>query len=253
MGIKLLVVDDEDNIRNGISNYIRLHSDRVDKIYTACNGQEAIDIIVRSRPEVMLLDVQMPGKDGLEVMKEAKTLDILPITIILSGYDEFKYAQAALKYGAKEYMLKPCRSTEILKMVNEAIGDILGEESKEGEGNEVTENYLVNRAVEYINEHYNENLTLAGVANKVEISASYLSSLFSGNMNCCFVDYLNGIRIEHACFYLRQNRMKIYEIAFKVGFHDEKYFSKVFKKVKGVSPAQFKKEDRKGGNDPLMV
>ncbi|TCL56891.1 AraC family two component transcriptional regulator [Kineothrix alysoides] len=242
MGIKLLVVDDEDNIRNGISNYIRLHSDRIDRIYTACNGQEAIDLILRYRPELMLLDVQMPGKNGLEVMKEASELEILPVTIILSGYDEFRYAQTALKYGVKEYVLKPCRSTEILRLVNEAVDLVLGKEKKESAREDVTDNYLVNRAAEYIKEHYNENLTLVGVANQVDITASYLSALFSGSMDCCFIDYLNGIRVEHACFYLKQNRLKIYEIAFKVGFHDEKYFSKVFKKIKGVSPAQFRKD-----------
>lgn len=247
MGIKLLVVDDEDNIRNGISNYIRLHSDRIDRIYTACNGQEAVDLILRYRPELMLLDVQMPGKDGLEVMKEVKAVEMLPVTIILSGYDEFKYAQGALKYGVKEYVLKPCRSTEILRLVNEAIDGIIGKEKKESAREEMTENRLVNRAVEYINEHYNENLTLSGVADKVEITAGYLSSLFSVNMKCCFVDYLNEVRIEHACIYLKQNRLRVYEIAFKVGFHDEKYFSKVFKKLKGVSPAQFRKADAEEG------
>ena len=230
MGIKLLVVDDEDNIRNGISNYIRLHCDRIDKIYTACNGQEAIDIIMSHHPEIMLLDVQMPGKDGLEVLREAREADSLPITYILSGYDEFKYAQAALKYGVREYVLKPCRSTEILRLVNVVVDEIAGKEEKIGNHEEKTDNYLVNRAVEYINEHYNENITLGDVAEKVDISASYLSSLFSVNMNCCFVDYLNEVRIEHACSYLQQNRLKVYEIAFKVGYRDEKYFSKVFKK-----------------------
>lgn len=240
MGLKILVADDEDNIRNGISNYIRLHCDRISRIYTACNGQEAIDIIMSFRPELMLLDVQMPCKDGLEVMREAKEAGVLPVTIILSGYDEFKYAQTALKYGVKEYVLKPCRSTEILRLVNEAVTAIEGEEWKDIEEEKI-DNYLVNRTVEYLNEHYNENLTLGNVAEKMEVTASYLSYLFSQNMTCCFVDYLNEVRIEHACTYLQQNRLKVYEIAFKVGFHDEKYFSKVFKKVKGVSPAQYKK------------
>lgn len=240
MGLRLLVADDEDNIRNGISNYIRLHSDGIDKIFTACNGQEAIDIIMKSHPHIMLLDVQMPGKDGLEVMREAKEAGVLPLTIILSGYDEFKYAQTALKYGVKEYVLKPCRSTEILSLVNNAIDEISGNRTDCRDGSSRTDNYLVNRAAEYIDEHYNESLTLGKVAEELDISSSYLSFLFSKEMNSCFVDYLNGVRIEHAGSYLQQNRLKVYEIANKVGFRDEKYFSKVFKKVKGMSPAQFK-------------
>lgn len=243
MGLKILIVDDEDSIRNGISNYIRLHTNRIDRIFTACSGQEAIDIILQHHPELMLLDVQMPGKNGLEVMREAKEAEALPVTIILSGYDEFKYAQTALKYGVKEYVLKPCRSTEILRLVNAALDEIAGKEKNDSDAGKRTDNYLVNRAAEYMDEHYSENLTLGRVAQELDISTSYLSFLFSSKMNCCFVDYLKEVRIEHAAFYLKQNRSKVYEIAFKVGFRDEKYFSKVFKKVKGMSPAQFKKKE----------
>lgn len=55
------------------------------------------------------------------------------------------------------------------------------------------------------------------------------------------VDHLNEVRIEHACTYLHQNYLKTYEIAYKAGFRDEKYFSKVFKKVKGQSPSEYRK------------
>lgn len=72
MTLRLLIAEDEDMIRNGIEKYIRLHTDRFAQIYTAQNGQEALDIIFQSRPDIMLLDVQMPLKDGIEVMKEAK-------------------------------------------------------------------------------------------------------------------------------------------------------------------------------------
>ena len=60
MSIKLLIADDEDTIRNGIAKYIQLHTDRFDKIYLAANGQEALEIIFRMKPDIMLLDVKMP-------------------------------------------------------------------------------------------------------------------------------------------------------------------------------------------------
>ena len=122
--MKLLIAEDEDMIRNGMEKYIRLHTERFAKIYTAKNGQEAIDIIFQSRPEILLLDVQMPVKSGIDVMKETKEAGILPETIILSGFDEFCYAQQALRFGAKDYMLKPSRSSDILKKLFE-IADAL--------------------------------------------------------------------------------------------------------------------------------
>ena len=115
MCVKLLIADDEDMIRNGIAKYIKLHTDRYETIYLAKNGQEALDIIYRHKPDIMLLDVQMPHKDGIEVMQEAYRAGVLPCTIILSGYDEFRYAQQAIRLGARDYLLKPSRSSDILK------------------------------------------------------------------------------------------------------------------------------------------
>lgn len=244
MSIKLLIADDEDTIRNGIAKYIQLHTDRFDKIYLAANGQEALEIIFRTKPDIMFLDVQMPLKDGIEVMQEAKRAGILPYTMILSAYDEFKYCQQALRLGAREYLLKPVRSSDIFQMVNHAADELFGTEENGSIGTTEEKNSIVELAREYVEEHYYENIMLADVAQKVGISPGYLSTLFQKQLSKGFVDYLNEIRIEHACTYLRQNSLKTYEIAYKVGFKDEKYFSKVFKKIKGQSPSEYRKLHR---------
>lgn len=244
MSIKLLIADDEDTIRNGIAKYIQLHTDRFDKIYLAANGQEALEIIFRMKPDIMLLDVQMPLKDGIEVMQEAKRAGILPYTVILSAYDEFRYCQQALRLGAREYLLKPVRSSDILQRVNHAADELFGTAENGSTGRAEEKNSIVELAKEYVEEHYYENIMLADVAQKVGISQGYLSTLFQKQLSKGFVDYLNEIRIEHACTYLRQNSLKTYEIAYKVGFKDEKYFSKVFKKITGQSPSEYRKLHR---------
>lgn len=240
MALKLLIAEDEDMIRKGMEKYIRLHTDRFSQIYMAKNGQEALDIIFHSRPEIMLLDVQMPVRDGIEVMKEAKGAGILPATIILSGFEEFKYAQQALNYGAKNYMLKPSRSSDILAQILEIADELEGRqiEKKMEEG---AHSGVLDRAVEYVEENYHKELTLQKVAELVGISGGYLSTLFSQYIGEGFVDYLNRIRIEHACDYLKQKYFKTYEIAYKVGFRDEKYFTRVFKKIMGMTPSEYKK------------
>lgn len=244
MGIKLLIADDEDTIRNGIAKYIQLHTDRFDKIYLAANGQEALDIIFRDKTDILFLDVQMPLMDGIEVMQEAKRAGILPYTMILSGYDEFKYCQQALRLGAKEYLLKPVRSKDILQMVNRVADELFGAPEDTQTESAGEKNHFVELAKEYVEEHYYKNIMLADVAQKVGISVGYLSTLFQRELSKGFVDYLNEIRIEHACTYLRQNYLKTYEIAYKVGFKDEKYFSKVFKKIKGQSPSEYRKSNQ---------
>lgn len=238
MPLKLLIADDEDVIRCGVAKYIKLHTERFEQIYEAENGQEAIELLFAYQPDILLLDVQMPLKTGIDVMKEAKRAGLNPVVIILSGYDEFQYAQQAVRLGAKEYLLKPVRAKDILESLNRLADEYIGAENEEKD--EIAENQLVKRAEDYILEHYMEPVTLNEVAEKLGVSKGYVSTLFTQNRKCGFVDYLNYVRVERACSYLEQNYFKIYEIAYKVGFQDEKYFAKVFKKIKSMSPKEYR-------------
>lgn len=245
MTLKLLIADDEDVIRNGVSKYIQLHTNRFGKIYEAADGQEASELMLKYEPDLVLLDVQMPLKTGIDVMRDAKNAGLSPVVIILSGYDEFRYAQQALRLGAKEYLLKPVRASDILKLLN-ALADRYYDTEQHEEDDAPQTNHFVYAAQEYIAEHYTQELTLTEVAEQVGISGGYLSMMFSQSVGCGFVDYLNGVRIEHACTYLEQNFLKNYEIAYRVGFRDEKYFSRVFKKLKGMSPREYRNAHQKG-------
>jgi len=238
----LLIADDEAKIRNGILTYLRVHADFLTEIYEAENGSQALDIIYKKHPDAMLLDVQMPEKDGFQVMKEAIRGDVCPKTIILSGYDEFKYAQSALRLGALDYILKPCRPTEIVEKLK-TLFELSEEEEKNtsGAGNEVERNSVIEAAKEYIHDHYETDMTLVSIAEQVRVSPTYLSSLFSKYEQCGFVDYLSKYRIEQSKMYLHDTSLKTYEVAYKVGFRDEKYYSKVFKKLTGMSPSEYRK------------
>ncbi len=243
-GVKLLIVDDEEKSRNTIHKYICTHTNKLNEIFLASNGQEAIDLILRYRPHIMLLDIHMPLKDGLTVMKEAIAAGICPKTIIMSGYDEFQYVQQALRYGAVDYLLKPCRASEILERIEALLHAeiITSKESAVSQPKDPqTGNPVVSAAVEYLREHYPDDITLSSVADYVGVSPSYLSTLFTRTLGIGFVDYLNSLRIERACDYFYDSRIKTYEVAFKVGFKDEKYFSNVFKRLKGESPSEYRK------------
>jgi len=232
--LRLLIADDEPKVRNGMYTYLKLNAEWLD-IYLAENGEEALNIIYKYKPDVMLLDIHMPIKDGFEVMTEAIAAKVCPKTIILSGYDEFKYAQKAIRLGAVDYILKPCRPDEIVKKIKEILAireEIFSEEEF---------NPIVEAAKKYIAEHYDEEITLAKVAEKASVTSPYLSALFTKYEKCGFVDYLNNYRIERAKMYLSNYGIKTYQVAYKVGFKDEKYFSKQFKKVTGMSPSEYRK------------
>ncbi|MDD3337342.1 MAG: response regulator [Lachnospiraceae bacterium] len=235
--MRLLLVDDEETILHGMAWYIEKHTTCFKKVYCATSGQGALDIIYKHHPDVMVLDIQMPGKSGLDVMREAVAAGVCPKTIILSGYDTFSYAQQALRLGALDYLLKPCRSTELVQKLESLVGSqepVVEAPSDAG-------NQIVKNAIEYMKEHMDEELSQMIVAEKVGVSTSYLSTLFAKKEGPGFSDYLNQLRIECACEYMQDEKMKIYEIAYRVGYRDEKYFSKVFKKVTGKSPSEYRR------------
>ncbi len=240
----ILIAEDEDAVRLGICKYIQLHTDRFDKILMAENGQQALELIRTERPGIMLLDIRMPVKNGIEVMQKASEQKILPETIIFSGFDDFTYAQQAIRYGAREYFLKPTRSSDILELIHKLADEVYGKEESEAQPEEQKEQGVpqqVLRAEWFVREHYNEDISAAQTADFAGITAGYLSTLFSRYRGYGFSDYLNQIRINQACGYLEQGNLKTYEIAYKVGYKDEKYFSKIFKKIKGISPAEYRK------------
>jgi len=99
---------------------------------------------------------------------------------------------------------------------------------------------VLRNAIDYIHEHYNEQLTLNDVAGHVYVSTSYLSRMFKKELGKNFVDYLNGLRIEKAKELLMDPRYKTYEIAELVGIPDAHYFSRLFRKYEGVSPTEYR-------------
>ncbi len=100
----------------------------------------------------------------------------------------------------------------------------------------------VSEALEYISENYMENITLQKVSSHVNISPNYLCSLFRKELEQSFINCVNQIRVEKAKELLFGTHLKIYEVSQKVGFEDESYFSRIFKKVTGSRPCEFKKQ-----------
>lgn len=100
----------------------------------------------------------------------------------------------------------------------------------------------VSEAVKFIHLNYNKDINLQQVAESVDLSAPYLSSLFKKELQVNFVDYLNELRVNKAKELLLETYHRSYEIAEKTGFSDNTYFSKVFKKVTGTSPSEFRRK-----------
>ena len=110
---KALIVDDKALIRKGIISSIDWKGLNVELAGEAENGEYALDMINRTRPDIVITDIRMPDMDGIELLKSICELGSQIVTIVISGYDDFEYAKKAIKYGSIDYIMKPIDPAEL--------------------------------------------------------------------------------------------------------------------------------------------
>lgn len=128
--MKLLIVDDEVQIRNGLKDTIDWHSIGINSVLTARNGIEALQIFNNETPDIVLTDIRMPGMDGLELSVQIKT--VLPDTKIylISGYSDFNYAKQAISIGVEDYFVKPVDINVLMSKIQSSVNDIKKSKSR---------------------------------------------------------------------------------------------------------------------------
>lgn len=251
---KVLIVEDEDIMRKGLM--FTPNWQEVDCIVVgeAANGKEGLEKIEKCQPDIVIVDMNMPVMDGLEMLEKSIRENGYD-AIIVSGYGEFEYARRGISLGVSEYLLKPVNYTKLYEAIRKiqakrntdtkiqnAIRQI-DVEKKKYKILEFEEKKTGNRYIDYmiqaIHDDYSTRVVLSDISEQCKVSCTYLNVKFKEETGYTFNDYLNRYRIQKAVDLLRENQYKIYEIAEMVGFSDYKYFIKVFKKYTGSSPARF--------------
>ena len=102
---------------------------------------------------------------------------------------------------------------------------------------------LIGKAMEYIVNHYDQNISLNTVADHTNISTSYLSRMFKEEYNETFIDFIIKYRINKALIYFKEGSYTVNEVSKMVGFNDDKYFHRAFKKITGFTPGNYKKRN----------
>ncbi len=132
----VLLADDAPVVRSTIARIIARNRGDLAPIVEASNGAEAVMLARRTRPDIVIMDIKMPGMDGLQatalIRQEAPDAKV----IILTAYDEFPYVQKALKLGAVDYLLKPVRPAKLLEVLDEVYGQLQVERRQVQEANE---------------------------------------------------------------------------------------------------------------------
>lgn len=122
--MKLMIVEDEAKLRSSLATHIPWEENGFEVIGTASNGIEALRLMETKMPDIAIVDIQMPDMDGLELAKRVRDGGLGLKIIILSGLDNFEYAQRAMEYGVVQYLLKPAGKLEIMEAVREAAGQL---------------------------------------------------------------------------------------------------------------------------------
>ena len=104
---KVLVVEDEKLIRQGIAAMIKRSGVTVEEVIECSNGVAALDVLSQQHVDVMFTDIRMPKMNGIELAQAVQDLDNPPLTVAISGYDDFSYAVEMMRHGVREYILKP--------------------------------------------------------------------------------------------------------------------------------------------------
>jgi len=234
----ILLVDDEPGI-------LELHARLLGEMAPQCrvlkahNGGEALEIMSRTRPDLVLLDLMMPVLDGfgvLEAMRERETTRDIPVIVltaqILTGPD-----MARLQQGVAAVLSKGLfNGSEVLTQVTEALkrSKRLGSEAQR----------VVRQAMAYIHEHYADPFSRDELAAAVGLSDRYLTRCFHEETGITPVAYLQRYRIQRARTLLERRDMNVTQVALAAGFSDPGYFARVFRQEVGVTPRAYQQGDR---------
>lgn len=253
---KVLIIEDEEIIRKGLKytvDWLRLECVVVGE---AENGKEGMDRIKELEPDIVLLDINMPMMNGLELL-EATADDYLFSTIIISGYDDFAYAKKAIKYGVEMYLLKPVDHHKLNEAIEKAKQSIkvkkryqlIKSQLLEADEVVVLDLNLWNEhkhisspmmtVIQFIEENYNGKITMNDLVDETGMSATYLNNSMKEMTSYTLNEFLNRYRVQKAIEIIKESDEKISTIALDVGFSSYRYFVKVFKRYTNSLPSDF--------------
>ncbi len=178
----LLIVEDEKMIRQGIKAMIQRSGVEIDTILECGNGEMALDILKSQEVDVMFTDIRMPKMDGITLVKEMQKLPHKPLTVAVSGYDEFSYAVEMLRAGVREYILKPV-DREKIKSVLQSLDSELNQKAEKSENTKTIGCQQIKHLL------YDDNVSDSEMA---AIISEYGDTFFSDGYYVVCLDNRNG-------------------------------------------------------------
>lgn len=261
---KVLLVEDEVFVRESVREIIAWEELGFKVAGEAGNGAEALEMIRSNPPDLVLTDIVMPEMDGVELLRRTREEGYASKFVMLTCMSEFEYVRQAMEYGASNYILKLSMSVNTLR---ETLHKMNAELTKSNPSpnpsqpvsipvastetmssqptyhaspREITSHPEVQKILQYIHEHYEQDITVKSMSGYVMMGENYVSALFKKKTGRTLIHYLHQVRVDKAIAYLLQTDLPVHEIGLRVGFVNDNYFIKIFKRLTGFTPSKYR-------------
>ncbi|NSJ47911.1 response regulator [Enterocloster aldensis] len=295
--LRLLIADDEVIERKVLYKTLQKNVGDQCVIFQAENGRQALRVYEEEKIQIAILDIEMPGINGIEAAQKIREKDKECCIIFLTAFDEFSYAKKAITVRALDYLLKPYDEQELMLVVEEAMrlaaefqanrqeagyqanrpasgyqanrpasgyqanrpaaGHQASQPAGPGQKNELPETGLsvgddmedggqvrLSKVTEiishYIETNYMYDISMQDLARHMNYSEAYFCKLFKQCFNKNFTSYLTEYRVVEAKRMLAMPTVNVKDIGRAVGYSDSNYFAKVFKRITGQSPTEYR-------------
>jgi two-component system, response regulator YesN len=242
---KAIVAEDEPMIRGNIVKKVLEVHPGFAVVGEAHNGVAALELVEELSPDLLITDIRMPMMDGLELIERCYRFHPSIETIIVSGYGDFAYAKAALRFGVRDYILKPVENADlsaalsrVWQRLSRADEDFSSEEPRPEGG---ARGELAERAAEALRELYKEHPSINALSERLRVNPAYLTRAFKETFGVSPGRYVLDLRVSYARKLLEEEPdREVKEIAAELGYSDQCYFSRAFKRIVGMSPLEYR-------------
>ncbi|WP_259457898.1 response regulator transcription factor [Salipaludibacillus neizhouensis] len=243
----ILLVEDEKWVRTVIRKVIEKTNLSFQVVKEVAHGMEALDWLNDHSVDIILTDIRMPVMDGLALTNQIRDKEISTDVIVISGYDDFEYAQQALRMGVFDYLLKPLEEEDMKNCLKKWLADNeTNHEVEERTETEINEELsTTEQVIRLIEDSMPGGVSLKEAAGKVYLNSCYLSQLFKEETGKNFNEYVTSLRMKEAATFLTRTSLRISEVAERLGYSDIAYFTNSFKKFYKTTPSNYRRQHKK--------
>lgn len=241
--LDLMIVDDEAFMRENLRDLFPWNELGYRVAAVCSNGQEAMEFLRKNPVHVLLTDIQMPGINGIDLLRRIRR-EQLPVQVIfLSAYSDFEYARQGIQYGALDYLTKPVRYQELVDLFTR-IYTSMHEKRNEPAGGSYTEEELMLSSISaYIRGHAS-SASLDACAADTGYESAAISAFLRQSCGMNFVEFVNREKMIWAAELLHNIRLSVGDIADMVGYTNAKNFSRAFHNYYHMTPMQYRKQEK---------